>query len=76
MQIHDLVKTIDKMTNEELLEHVRAMRHRREVARPVARQKVERAEKKATVAKAKKGDKLLASLTPEQLIELLQGMDQ
>ncbi len=70
MQIHDLIKTIDKMSDAELLEKVREIRHRREVARPVAKQKVERAEKKQKVVKAKKTNDMLSNLSPQQLAEL------
>ena len=75
MQVRDLIKTIDQMSNEELLEHVRAMRHRRETLRPIAKQKVERAEKKAKVASGKKTDSMLAKLSPEQLAELAKLLE-
>lgn len=71
MQIHDLVTPIDKLTDEQLLERVREMRHRRERARPVAKQKVERAEKKAVQAKSTKLDRDLATMSPDELAKLV-----
>lgn len=72
MKIHDLVKPIDQMTTEELLERVRSMRHRREVARPVAKAKAERAEKKAVRSAGKKLDKTLEAMTDEEKLALIQ----
>ena len=76
MQIRDLVKSIDKMTTEELLEHVRGMRHRRETLRPVAAKKAEKAEKKAGVARVKKTNDLLEGMTPEELAKLAAMLTQ
>lgn len=76
MQIHDLVKTIDKMTTDELLEHVRAMRHRRETLRPAAKKIVERAVKKESKARTTKVDKLVEGMSEDErqkLIALLGG---
>lgn len=71
MQIQNLIKPISQMTDEELLEKVRQIRHRREVARPVAAQKAERAEKKATQARSKKLDKTLDALSEEELLAMI-----
>lgn len=76
MQIHDLIKPIDQCTDAELLERVRAMRHRRETIRPAARARVERAEKKTTRAKVNKTSALVDNLSEEdrlKLIALLSG---
>ena len=78
MQLGDLVKPLTKMTDEELLEKLREVRHNRTVARPAHRAHVERAEKKVTRAKTKKATNLFESLSPEErqkLIEALQGED-
>lgn len=72
MQIHDLIKTLDQMSDEELLEHVRGMRHRRETLRPVAAKKAERAETKSTRTKVKKAVDLTAGLSEEQKAELIK----
>lgn len=71
MQLKDIVKPIDQMTDEELLEHLRQIRHRRSVERPAARAKVERAEKKESRGKLSKMDKMLAALSPEDRAKLI-----
>lgn len=76
MQIHDLITPIDKQTDEQLLERIRQMRHRRETARPVAKAKAERADRKETRTRATKVDKVVDSMSPEErakLIALLGG---
>lgn len=72
MQIRDLVKPIDQCTTEELLERVRAMRHRREQARPVAKQKAERAEKKAVRQRSTKIEKTVDNMSDEEKLTLLK----
>lgn len=72
MQMKDLVKPIDAMSDAELLEHVRAMRHRREVIRPAARRIVEKAVKKESTARTKKVDKAIAGMSEEERLKLIQ----
>lgn len=76
MQIQDLVVTIDKMTDEELLVHVRGIRHRREIIRPAAAKRVERAEKKVSKAKTKKLDTLLDAMSEEDRLKLIALLQQ
>ena len=76
MQLNDIVKTLDQMTDKELLERVRELRHRRETIRPAAAKHVERSEKKASQKKVTGVEKLLGVLTHEErqaLIEQLGG---
>jgi hypothetical protein len=76
MQIQDLCKTIEQMTSDELLAHVRAIRLRREVIRPAAAKHVERVEKKASRGRVSKVSTMLDNLSPAdqlKLIELLKG---
>lgn len=63
MQLADIVKPIDKMNDEELLAYLREVRHRREVIRPAAMKRAERATTKAARGKATSVDKQLASLS-------------
>lgn len=72
MQMKDLVTPIDQMTDDELLEHVRAMRHRREVIRPAARRIVEKAVKRESTARTKKVDKAIAGMSEEERLKLIQ----
>ena len=66
MRLGDLVKPIEKMTNDELLEHLRAIKQRRSVERPAHRAYVERAEKKESRGKMKKVGSLLDNLSEEE----------
>ena len=63
MQLKDLVKTLDQMTDDELLERLREVRHRRSVERPAHRAHVERAERKESTKRMSALDKLLSSLS-------------
>lgn len=71
MQIRDLVKTIDTMTEAELLEHVRAMRHRREVIRPARQAKIDKAAKKETKTKVNKTLAAVEQLSEEERLKLI-----
>ncbi len=72
MQLDQLVKTLDEMSDEELREHLRNIRQRREVLRPAAQKRTERVEVKASRKKVSAAEKLLASLSPEDLAKLLE----
>lgn len=76
LQLHQLVKTVDEMTEQELLEHLRQVRHRREVQRPAARKIVERAESKVSRKKMSAAEKLLSSLSPEEIAKLLENNEE
>lgn len=76
MQLNDLVKPLDQMTDEELLEHLRKVRHNREIVRPAARRYVEKAEKKESRGKVTKAEAMLDKLSAaekEALIKMLGG---
>jgi len=76
MQLKDLVKPIDKMSDEELLERLREIRHRKTVERPAAKARVEKAEKKQSRGRMSAMDKLLAALTPEEQAELMKSLEE
>ena len=76
MQIRDLVKPLDQMSDAELHEHIRAMRHRRETLRPVAKAKAARVEKKAAQTQTKKVTSLLAALSEEERAALIQQLSE
>lgn len=71
MQMKDLVKPIDQMSDAELLEHVRAMRHRRETIRPARAKIIERAEKKVTAKKVNKTMAAVENLSEEERLKLI-----
>lgn len=76
MRLEHLVKPIEEMTDEELLERLHAVRHRREVAKPVAKKKAQVAATKQSRKKVIAAEKLLEGLSPEQLDALLKEMGQ
>jgi DNA-binding MarR family transcriptional regulator len=76
MQTPQLVKTLDQMTDDELLERLRTVRHNREVARPVAAKKAVTVEKKATRKKVNDLDKLLAGMTEEERQQLIASLQE
>lgn len=75
MQLHDLHKPLDELSDEELMEKLRASRHNRRTAKPAAKAHAKRAESKESNAKVAKTEDLLknSGLTREQLIALLSG---
>lgn len=75
MQLKDLVKPLDQLSDDELMERLRATRHNREVARPVARRKATTAAKKESRAKLGKMEKMLAGLSDAEIQTLLKQLD-
>ena len=73
MQLGDLVKPIEEMTDEELRERLQGIRHRQTVERPASKARTVKKEKKETRKKLNPIQKLLGELTPEQIEELLKG---
>lgn len=76
VQLHSLIKPIEEMTDEELKQRLFDIRHRREVLKPVARNKIKKAEKKESNKKVSAAEKLLAGLSPEQLELLLKEINK
>ncbi len=76
MQIHDLVTPIDQLTEEQLHERLREIRHRREVIRPAAKARVDRAEKKTTQAKTTKVSNMVAKLSDADRLALIAALTQ
>lgn len=75
MQLKDIVKSIVDMTDEELLDHLRKVRQRRTVERPVAKAKAAKAEKKSSHKRLTALDKLLATLSLEDQAELMKYLE-
>jgi hypothetical protein len=75
MQLRHLVKTLDQMTEEELHEYLRQIRHRRTVERPAAKAREERVEKKESRVRISALDKLLASMTDSEREELIRKLE-
>lgn len=75
MKIEGLVKTIDQMTDAELMERVQQLRHSRETVRPAAAKHVERAETKTSRRKVSSVEKLLEGLSEEERASLLTQLE-
>lgn len=75
MKISGLVKTIDQMSDAELLERVRQIRHNRETIRPAAVKHIERAETKTSRKKVSSVEKLLEGLTDAERANLLAQLE-
>lgn len=76
MQTNQLIKSLDQLSDDELMERLRTVRHNREVSRPVARKKAEVLEKKTARKRTSAVDKLTDQMTDEEkqaLIKLLGG---
>lgn len=76
MQLGDLVKKIEDMTDVELIEHLRAVKQRRSVDRPAHRAHVERAEKKTVRAATKKVTNLFEGLSEADRTALIAQLQQ
>ena len=76
MQLKDITKTLDQMTDEELLERLRVTRQNRTVVRPAYRDHVERAERKVSSARVKKTSSLLDNLTDAERAELIRQLSE
>jgi hypothetical protein len=75
-QLSDLIKPLDQMTEQELLERLRQVRHNREVLRPAARKRVEAVEKKASKVAVNKMDKLLGGLSASERDALIKQLQE
>lgn len=76
MQLNNLVKPIEGMTEEELKARLFDLRHRRDVVRPAAqarKQKVQKAETKKHMTAA---EKILSTLSPDDLAKLMEALGQ
>lgn len=76
MQTHDIVKPIDECSDDELIERLRALRHRREVLRPVAKAKAAKAEKKTSNKKITALEKLLDGMSDAERAKLLETLTE
>lgn len=75
MRIDDLTKDVRDMTDEELRESLKALRHRRSVIKPAAKKHKEKAVKKAVAKKVNKVEKLLDGMSEAEQLELLKALE-
>ena len=75
MQLQNLVRTLDSMSDDELLERLRIVRHSREVGRPTARKR-DAPERKASKARVSATTKLLDGLSDEERQALIERLSK
>lgn len=75
MRLEDTVKTLDQMTDEELMDRLRAIRHNREVLRPAAAKRTQRAEAKDSRGRLAKIELLLSSLSEADRESLMRQLE-
>ena len=75
MQLKDLFKPIEQLTDDELKDRLREIRHNRTVERPAAKAHAKRAESKGRVTRINKAQSLLSGLSAEELKQLLLEME-
>lgn len=76
MQLLNLIKPLDEMTDDELRARLQTIRNNRVTTRPAAKAHAKKAAKKTSRAKVTKNEKLIEGLTEQQklaLIAQLQG---
>jgi hypothetical protein len=76
MQLKDVVKTVDEMTDEELMERLQQIRHNREVVRPSAAKIAARPAKLESRAKVSALDKSVGKLSPAEKAELIRQLTE
>jgi len=76
MRLSDLTKNLSNMSEDELREHVRQMRHNKNVAKPAREKRIQEVEKKESKHRTSKIDKVVAGMSTiekAQLLLLLEG---
>lgn len=76
MQMLDLIKPIDDMTDEELKEQLVALRHRRSVVRPAAAKKVKKAADKGKTSRINKLAGLFDNLSDSDKQAMLKALGE
>lgn len=74
MRLSDLTKNLSDMTDEELHAHVRTIRDNKYVIKPAVKKRVADEEKKEKITQLRGVDKVLANMTPEQKLALLEQL--
>lgn len=75
MRLHDLVKPITEMSDEELHAYLLEIRRRKSVERPATIKREKKAERKSAKAKVSSMDKILSQLSPEERETLLKELE-
>ncbi len=76
MQLLNLIKPLEEMTNEELQEHLRGTRHNRNFNKPAAKAHVKRAGKKTSRAKVTKTENMVDGMSHADKLKLIALLQQ
>lgn len=77
MQLKNLIgPNVEEMSDDELIAKLRSVRHRREVARPVAKRKAANAEAKASRTRTTAVSKMLSHLSEEDRLKLIEELEK
>lgn len=74
MQLDQLVKPLEDMSDDELRERLKELRHRRTVVRPAAKKRVEREANKGTVGKINKIAGLFDGMSDAEKAALIEAL--
>ena len=74
-RLSDLTKNVSNMTNEELIEHVKEIRHNKYVAKPAVAKRAADVVKKEKNTAIRSTNSLLEDMTAEQKSELLKLLE-
>lgn len=75
MDLSKLIKPIEMMSDEELLERLKELRHRREVVRPAATAHKQMAARKGMQTRMTGVEKLLAGMSEEDRAALIASLE-
>ena len=76
MQTKNIVKRLDEMTDDELLDKLRTVRSNREVVRAASKKRIERADTKEARKVSKKMSTLFGSLSDEERQKLIEQLSK
>jgi len=74
MQLLDLIKPLESMSEEELREHLRTIRNNRTLLRPAAKAHAKKAAKKGSQGRVTKVEHLVGAMTEAEKAELLKQL--
>lgn len=74
MQLKDLIKPVEDMTDDELRARLQELRHKREVVRPAAKKHADKAVKKEASKSVKGLSGMLSNMTEEQKAQLIKAL--
>ena len=76
MQLNDITKHISNMTEEELLEHIRYIRHNKYKAKPAVAKRIQDVEKKTVKHRTSAVNRLINGMSDTDRLELLKKLEE